>query len=116
MQMAVLKRQDAQRIVHGIILILITQGVKMAEFSDREIKIIQTMNILRNPLIADAPPETKRNLMIMSLKVSGIRFEEQEIIDLSEAITNEVNLTVKKSIGIMHKFAPMLKDLNGLRL
>ena len=87
------------------------------EFSDREIKIIQTMNILRNPLLGNnVPPETKRNLMIMSLKIRGINFEEQEIIDMSEAITNEVNLTVQKSLGIMHKFAPMLKDLKGLRL
>lgn len=86
------------------------------EFSDREIKIIQTMNILRNPLLGNVPPETKRNLMIMSLKIRGINFEEQEIIDMSEAITNEVNLTVQKSLGIMHKFRPMLKDLKGLSL
>lgn len=91
-------------------------GVSVAEFSEREIKIIHTMNILRNPLIADAPPETKKNLMIMSLKIAGLKFEEREIIDLSEAITNEVNLTVKKSIGIMDRYKPMLKDLAGLRL
>ena len=88
----------------------------MAEFTDREKKIINVMNIMRNPLIADAPPETKKNLMIMSLKVAGIEFDEQEIIDISYAITDEVNLTVKKSLGIMHRFAPMLKDLKGLRL
>lgn len=89
----------------------------MVEFTDREIKIIHTMNVLRNPqLIGKTPPDVMKTIVTGTLMVRNIRFEEQEIIDLIEGVTDEVNLSVQQAMGFIHKHQPMFKDLASLKL
>lgn len=89
----------------------------MVEFTDREIKIIHTMNVLRNPqLIGKTPPEVMKTIVTGTLTIRNIQFEEQEIIDLIEGVTEEVNLSVQKALGFIHKHQPMFKDFTALKL
>ncbi|MFI5416429.1 MAG: hypothetical protein ACHQW9_00050 [Nitrososphaerales archaeon] len=89
----------------------------MVEFTDREIKIIHTMNVLRNPqLIGKTPPEVMKTIVTGTLLVRGIKFEEQEIIDLIEGVTDEVNLSVQNAMGFIHKHQGMFKDFAALKL
>lgn len=89
----------------------------MVEFSDREIKIIHTMNVLRNPqLIGKTPPEVMKTIVTGTLMVRGIKFEEQEIIDLIEGVTEEVNLSVQNALGFIHKNADKFKGISSLFL
>lgn len=90
----------------------------MAEFTPREIKIIQTMNVLRNPHLSHAPPELKKTLLVTQLQICGIQFDETEIIDIANGITAEINETVNKSLGVFNRLAPHMKgiDLSKLRL
>ena len=89
----------------------------MVEFTEREMKIIHTMNVLRNPqLISKTPPEVMKTIVTATLMVRGIKFEEQEIIDLIEGVTDEVNLSVQNAIGFIHKHQPLFKDMAALKL
>lgn len=89
----------------------------MVEFTEREIKIIHTMNVLRNPqLIGKTPPAVMKTVVTGTLMVRGITFDESEIIDLIEGVTDEVNLSVQKALGFIHKHQPMFKDLDALKL
>ena len=75
----------------------------MAEFNEREAKIIHTMTILQNPLLKDAPPELKKTMMITNLRMRGLDFDEQEIIDLSQAIMEEQKIVLQKGLAFMNK-------------
>ena len=89
----------------------------MVEFTEREIKIIHTMNVLRNPqLIGKTPPDVMKTIVTGTLLVRNIQFEEQEIIDLIEGVTDEVNLSVQNAMGFIHKHQEKFKDFSALKL
>ena len=89
----------------------------MVEFTERETKIIHTMNVLRNPqLIGKTPPDVMKTIITGTLMVRGIDFNEQEIIDLIDGVTEEVNLSVQSAMGFIHKHQGMFKDFAALKL
>ena len=75
----------------------------MAEFNDREKKIIHTMTILQNPLLKDVPPELKKTLLTANLNLAGLEFNEREIIDLHEGVMAEQKAVLQKGLGFMSK-------------
>lgn len=88
----------------------------MVEFTDRELKIIHTMNVLRNPqLIGKTPPDVMKTVVTGTLAVRGIEFNEDEIIDLIEGVTEEVNLSVQNALAFINKHQPMFKDFAALK-
>lgn len=88
----------------------------MFEFTDREKKIIHTMNVLRNPQLSNVSPQTKKNLVIMALNLRNIKFDEKEIIDISYAITNEVNSAITDGLAFLDKHKESLEALKHLKL
>lgn len=89
----------------------------MVEFTEREMKIIHTMNVLRNPqLIGKTPPDVMKTIVTGTLMVRGIKFEEAEIIDLIEGVTQEVNLSVQNALGFIHKHAKHFQGFANLKL
>ena len=82
----------------------------MAEFSEREIKIIHTMTLLQNPMLANVPPELKKTMMITNLRVRGLDFDEREIIDLHEAIMAEQHLVLQKGLAFMDKHGISIQE------
>lgn len=87
----------------------------MVELTEREKKIIHAMNVMRNPQLYTTPPETKKDIIIMTLKIRGMVFDESEIIDLIYAVNDEVNLSVANGLGLLNRFAPMLKGIDKLK-
>ena len=87
-------------------------------FTDRELKIIHSINILRNHNLAKATPEMKKDLVIASLQLRGIKFDELEIIKLSKDIHNEVNYIINETFELYAKNLPWLRgfNLNNLKL
>lgn len=76
----------------------------MAEFSERELKIIHAMTILQNPLIKDdAPADLKRNIVTATLAVRGLEFNEAEIIDLIQGVISEQKLVLQMGLGAISK-------------
>lgn len=89
----------------------------MAEFNDREIKIIHTMTILQNPMLKDVPPELKKTLLTANLQLRGLEFDEREIIDLHEAVMAEQKLVLQKGLAFMNKHgASVTEAMKHLKL
>lgn len=86
-------------------------------FTDRELKIIHSMNILRNHNLVKATPEMKKDLVIASLQLRGIKFDELEIIKLSKEIHDEVDYIINETFDLYAKNLPRLRgfNLNNLR-
>ena len=88
----------------------------MVEFTDREIKIIHCMTTLINPMIKDVPQDV-RNAMIMStLTVRGMKFDEHELIDIINGITEETQMVVKNSFGLLNRFKEQIKEMGKMDL
>ena len=75
----------------------------MAEFSDREKKIIHTMTILQNPMLKSVPPELKKTLLTANLNLAGLQFDEREIIDLHEGVMAEQQAVLQRGLKFMDK-------------
>ena len=76
----------------------------MAEFSDRELKIIHAMTILQNPLLKDdVPADLKQTIITATLAVRGLKFEEAEIIDIVQGIIQEQKMVLQMGLGKMKK-------------
>ena len=82
----------------------------MAEFNEREIKIIHTMTILQNPMLTQVPPDLKRTLMIANLRLRVLEFNEQEIIDLHEAIMSEQQAVLQRGLKFMSEHGISVND------
>ena len=88
----------------------------MVELTDREIKIIHCMTTLINPIIKNVPQDV-RNAMIMStLKVRGQKFDEPELIDIINAITEETKMVVKNSFGLLARFKNQISEMGNVDL
>lgn len=75
----------------------------MVELTEREKKIVLIKYIIHgNSPFAEAPLETRVQMLQAALKVSGIKYDEAELLDLGEAILAVQQDTNDSSIGFLH--------------
>lgn len=81
----------------------------MVELTDREKKIVLIKYIIHgNSPFAEAPLEIRVQMLQASLKLSGIKYDEPEMLDLGEAIlqvqqdSNDSNLGfLRQNMGLV---------------
>ena len=81
----------------------------MVELTDREKKIVLIKYIIHgNSPFAEAPQENRVQMLQASLKLSGIKYDEPEMLDLGEAIlqvqqdSNDSNLGfLRQNMGLV---------------
>lgn len=88
----------------------------MAEFTDREIKIIHAMHSLINHNLRDAPFEVRKAMIMATLKVRGLNYDEQELTDIVLAINEETKLISQNAMALLGRFSPQLKEMGNLKL
>lgn len=88
----------------------------MAEFSDREIKIIHTMHSLINFNLKDVPFAVRKSMIMATLKVRGLDYTEQEITDIVLAINAETKLITQNAMALLGKYSNVLKDMGQVKL
>lgn len=76
------------------------------------------MNILRNHNLSNATPDMKKDLVVASLQLRNIEFDEKEIITLSKQIYDEVQKVIDGTFALYAQTKPRLKgfNLNNLKL
>jgi len=85
----------------------------MVEFTDREIKIIHAMNTLINPGLKNVPQDVRNAMMMSTLKIRGMKFDEQELIDIVLGINEETKLVVQNSFGLLARFKNQISDMGN---
>ena len=88
----------------------------MAEFSEREIKIVHAMHSLINFNLKDVPFGIRKSMIMATLKVRGLDYTEQEITDIVLAINAETKLITQNAMALLGKYASMLKDMGQVKL
>ena len=74
----------------------------MAELTEREKKIVLIKYIIHgNSPFSEAPLETRVQMLQAALKLSGIRYNEAELLDLGEAILAAQQATNDSSLGFL---------------
>ena len=88
----------------------------MAEFTDREIKIVHAMHSLINFNLRDVPFAVRKSMIMATLKVRGLDYTEQEITDIVLAINAETKLITENALGLLGKYGNILKDMGQVKL
>lgn len=88
----------------------------MAEFSDREIKIVHAMHSLINYNLRDVPFDVRKSMIMATLKVRGLNYTEQEIIDIVLAINAETKLITQNAMALLGKYGNVFKDMGQVKL
>lgn len=88
----------------------------MAEFTDRERKIIHGVSILMNPAFQGVPPVVRQNVYMMCLKMQEIEFTEEELKDLMFGIEDEQKLVFQNAMGMMSKMGNAFKGIEKVDL
>lgn len=75
----------------------------MRDFTDRERKIITILLTVINPLpaVKDQPQDVKEQLIKEALRIKNLEFNEKEIIEIINGITEESQNTVKHIFGFL---------------
>lgn len=85
------------------------------EFSEREIKIVQSMLVLMNPQLSQVPPDMKKQIITTTLNLRGIQFDEREIIDIGNACVEEQKAVTQKAMSILQKHPELLKQMSHFK-
>lgn len=88
----------------------------MAEFTNREIKIVHAMHSLINFNLKDVPFEIRKSMIMATLKVRGLDYTEQEITDIVLAINEETKLISQNAMALLGKYSNVLKDMGQVKL
>lgn len=75
----------------------------MRDFTDRERKIIVTMLTVINPLseVRNQPQDVKEQLIKEALRIRQLQFNEKEIVEIINGITEESQDTIKHIYGFL---------------
>ena len=74
----------------------------MVELTEREKKIVLIKYVIHgNSPFAEAPLDTREQMLQAALKVSGIKYDKAELLDLGEAILAVQQATNDSSIGFL---------------
>jgi hypothetical protein len=74
----------------------------MVELTEREKKIVLIKYIIHgNSPFSEAPLETRVQMLQSALKLSGIKYNEAELLDLGEAILSAQQATNDSSLGFL---------------
>ena len=87
---------------------------KMVEFTLREKQIVHAMNIMNNPALSDIDFELKTQALQSVLLICGYEWNENEMIDLMQAIGQESNYANQSSMRALHKHKDIFKRLTKL--
>lgn len=88
----------------------------MVEFTQREKILVHTMNIMNNPALKDVPSKQKTQALQAILLVCDYEWNENEMIDLMNAIGEETTYANKSTMGKLFKFKDVMKGLKKLDL
>ncbi len=88
----------------------------MAEFTDREIKIVHAMHSLINQNLRDVPFEVRKAMIMATLKIRDVNYNEQEITDIILAINEETKLISQNAMALLGRFSGTLKDMGNIKL
>jgi hypothetical protein len=86
----------------------------MAELTDREKKIVHSMNVMLNPALKDVPFDIKTKALQSVLLVAGYQWDENEMTDLMAAISAETKAGNQSALALLGKYGNMFKGLNKL--
>lgn len=75
----------------------------MRDFTDRERKIIVTMLTVVNPIsqVRDQPQDVKEQLIKEALRIRQLDFNEKELVEIINGITEESQNTIKHIYGFL---------------
>ena len=85
----------------------------MVEFTQREKILVHSMNIMNNPMFASAPFDLKTRALQSQLMLCGYKWDENEMIDLMNAIGEETKVASQGALKLLDKYKMPLKDLKG---
>ncbi len=88
----------------------------MAELSERELKIIHIMHSLINYNLKDVPFEIRKNMILGTLKIRNIEYDEREITDLVQAVNAETKFVTQNALGLLGKYGHLLKDMGHFKI
>lgn len=88
----------------------------MVELSKREIKICHLFLTVLNYRFNDAPQELKESMLGVMLSLRDIKYDEEEMIDLVQALNAEQELLTKASMKALWEHKDSLKGLKNLKL
>ena len=86
----------------------------MAELTEREKRIVHSMNIMNNSTLFDAPFEVRTNALKATLLSCGYTWNEDEMIDLMNAIGAESKHFESSTKRLLGKYGHLLDNVNKL--
>ena len=75
----------------------------MVELTDREKKIIHIKFIMHGEKLQKLPINVRETMLIMTLKLRGIEYDKNEMLDIGQAIIDEQGMIEKKGMGFLDK-------------
>lgn len=84
------------------------------DFTDRERKIVVIMLTVLNPLteVKSQPQDVKEQLIKEALRIRNMNFNEKELVEIINGITEESNITVKHLFGFLQNKGIDWQSLN----
>ena len=82
----------------------------MAELTNREKAIVHTMYFLMNDQSKHVPFETRLVALKVLLGARGIKFTEDELKDITQAVDKEQKDSIKEGFGFLAKHQDRLRE------
>ena len=86
----------------------------MVELTERERRIVHAMNIMNNPGLKNAPFDIKTKALQSVLLVYGFTWDMQDMTDLMQAITAEVEAGQQHVLKMLGKYGHLLDGMGKL--
>ena len=80
----------------------------MVEFTDRDRKIMIIMDTLIQPALRDVPQNVREAFCKGVFQIMNIQYNEQEVIDMIQAIVEERKLIDKTGLGLLGKYGHLI--------
>jgi len=88
----------------------------MAELTDREKKIVCINFIMHSPQFGQVPIDLREQMLMLAIKIRGMKYEKEEMLDLGEALVKERDMILQTQIGWLQKHKESVKGLAGVDL
>ena len=88
----------------------------MTELTEREQKIVCINFIMHSPQFGQVPVDTREQMLMLAIKIRGMKYDKEEMLDIGEALVKERDMILKTQIGWLSKHKASLKGLGDINL
>jgi len=85
------------------------------EFTEREKAVVHLMNMLMNPATKQIPLNLRVQSLAMVCKIRKIPYDEQTMKDMSFAIEDEIQMSVKEAFGFLSKHPEIMNAMKDFK-